>query len=119
MTLSIAIFQNTPPEIAGIVGAIFNSALQLGSAVGAALITSIQLGVDKASDTDSPYKGRAAGFWFTLGVVAVEALAVLVFYKSTPVEKKPDDTDTDAVTIVIVQNEDVIPTPTFVLCHKV
>lgn len=40
---NVAIFMNTPPEIAGIVGAVFNSALQLGSAVGLAAISAIKV----------------------------------------------------------------------------
>lgn len=68
--------------MAGTVGAIFNSALQLGSAVGIAIITSIQTSVQ---DKDAPdgalkYKGRAAAFWFLLAVVCVELIALVVFY---------------------------------------
>ncbi|KZV98383.1 MFS general substrate transporter [Exidia glandulosa HHB12029] len=95
---NVAIFHNTPPEIAGTVGAIFNSALQLGSAVGAALITSIQLTVDKSSTTDSPYKGREAGFWFLVGVISVEAIAVALMYRVTL--HRTESVESDAATVV-------------------
>ena len=85
--LSVAMFRNTPPEIAGTIGAIFNSALQLGSAVGLSIITTIQVSVDnkapKPGHTKNPYAGRAAAFWFLLAVMAIEALAVLFLYRKT------------------------------------
>jgi hypothetical protein len=92
---SIAIFASTPSSAAGTVGAIFNSALQLGSAVGIAVVTSIQTSIDgggvhtasallpttKAEWTDA-YRGRAAAYWFVFTVVVLETLAVLVFFRS-------------------------------------
>jgi len=95
---NIAIFQSTPKDIAGTIGAIFNSALQLGSAVGVAVITSIQLGVDgkhrhggEEVQGAERYAGRAAGFWFLLAVVALETLAVAVLYRTTDQLKKQTD----------------------------
>ncbi|EJD41438.1 hypothetical protein AURDEDRAFT_115503 [Auricularia subglabra TFB-10046 SS5] len=104
---NVAIFFHTPPEIAGIVGAVFNCALQLGSAVGAALITSVQLAVDKKPHED-PFAGRAAGYWFLLGIVGLEAFAILFFYRTTDEaqagnkldEEVRRQRDTDAVTII-------------------
>lgn len=96
---NVAIFHHTPPEIAGTVGAIFNSALQLGSAVGAALITSIELAVDRASPSDSPYRGRAAGFWFLLAIIGAETIAVAFLYRTTPPHDAREP-DSDAVTVV-------------------
>ena len=68
--------------MAGTVGAIFKSALQLGSAVGSAVITSIQTSVQDKDGPDGAlkYKGRAAAFWFVLAVVCVELIALIVFY---------------------------------------
>ena len=43
---NIAMFRHTPPAMAGTVGAVFNAALQVGSAVGIAAITSIQTNID-------------------------------------------------------------------------
>jgi hypothetical protein len=63
----------------GVVGAIFNGALQLGSAIGIAAFTAIQVRVD-ANRADS-YEGRAAGFWFMVIVICAEMMMILVFYK--------------------------------------
>ena len=62
-------------------GAVFNSALQLGSAVGIAAVNSIQTSLDAHDPTS--FKGRAAALWFVLAVLIVEAISVLVFYKSS------------------------------------
>ncbi|KAI0042428.1 MFS general substrate transporter [Auriscalpium vulgare] len=81
---NIALFMNTPPEIAGVTGAIFNSSAQLGIAVGLAVVTTISTSIDKkrvAAGKDVGYHGIADGFWFVLAVVAAEALAVVIWYK--------------------------------------
>jgi hypothetical protein len=99
---SIAIFSYTPPSVAGTVGAVFNCALQLGSAVGLAAVSSIQTSVDvkNAASLSVPleefsqhlgeisqstwrtaYQGRAASFWFLLGILVLEVIAVVVFFK--------------------------------------
>jgi MFS family permease len=77
---NIAIFRCAPMSMAGTVGAIFNSGLQLGSAVGIAIVSSIQNGIN--GDEPLAFKGRKAGFWFTLAVVGAEALAVVIFMKA-------------------------------------
>jgi MFS family permease len=112
---SIAIFSYTPPSVAGTVGAVFNCALQLGSAVGLAAVSSISNSVDKKANQaiftipisewshqlgnisrdmwKEAFKGRAAAFWFLFAVLGVEAVAVIVFFKvdlPTPEEKKED-----------------------------
>ena len=104
---SIAIFAYTPSSAAGTVGAIFNSALQLGSSVGIAAVTSIQTSIDgdgvradsarvpttKAEWTDA-YRGRAAAYWFVFTAVVLEMLAVLVFFRSYAIpsdEKRGED----------------------------
>ncbi|KZV88947.1 MFS general substrate transporter [Exidia glandulosa HHB12029] len=80
VTSNVAVFHNTPDEISGTIGAIFNSALQLGSAVGSAIITSLMSGIGKAHPED-PYAGRAAAFWFLFALMVVEAAAVIFFYR--------------------------------------
>ena len=67
--------------MAGTVGAIFNGALQLGSAVGIAAVSSIETSVEKTHGGPEKYTGRAASFWFLLAIVCVELVAMLVFYK--------------------------------------
>ena len=88
--------------MAGIVGAIFNCALELGSAAGVAIITSIQTSVQVNHGGPDGYKGRAAAFWFLFAFVAVEIFAVLIFMETFTVkdrgaslEKKPDFKDLD------------------------
>ena len=94
-TFSIAIFASTPSSAAGTVGAIFNSALQLGSAIGLAAITSIQTSIDgdgvhavsaplptTQTEWRHAYRGRAAAYWFVFAVVVLETLAVLLFFRS-------------------------------------
>lgn len=97
---SIAIFSYTPPSVAGTVGAVFNCALQLGSAVGLAAVSSISTSIDEKVRLEIPldqwksrlgeitdamwkeaFKGRAASFWFLLGILGIEVIAVLVFFK--------------------------------------
>lgn len=99
---NIAIFAYTPPSVAGTVGAVFNSALQLGSAVGLAAVASLTTSLDeKVVDSLSPplntwpvnrssinqemwkraFKGRAASFWFLLGILGVETIAVTLLFK--------------------------------------
>ncbi|KAI0641791.1 MFS general substrate transporter [Trametes meyenii] len=78
---NIAIFRTSPASMAGTVGAIFNGALQLGSAVGISAVGSIESSVEKMRGGAGSYAGRAAAFWFLLAVVALEFLSMLVFYR--------------------------------------
>lgn len=91
---SIAIFRTSPPAMAGTIGAIFNGALQLGSAVGIAATSSIQTSVDKHINDPSSYKGRAAAFWFLLGIVGLELLSLTVFYR-VEAEHRPSVEDAE------------------------
>ncbi|KAG8811941.1 hypothetical protein FRC19_003486 [Serendipita sp. 401] len=107
---SIAIFHYTPPSVAGTVGAVFTCALQLGTAVGLAAVSSITASVDENSRLEIPlvefprrpneitnklwkeaYKGRAASFWFLLGILVVDAAAVLVFFKTDTLNHQQQD----------------------------
>ncbi|KAI0776916.1 MFS general substrate transporter [Trametes elegans] len=78
---NIAIFRTSPASMAGTVGAIFNGALQLGSAVGISAVGSIESSVEQKQGGEQYYAGRRAAFWFLLGVVGVEFVALLVFYR--------------------------------------
>ena len=69
--------------MAGVVGAIFNSACQLGSAVGIAAVTSISTNIE---NRDGPagffeFKGRADSFWFLFASVTASMISVVIFYK--------------------------------------
>ena len=92
---SVAIFNWTPPSMAGTVGAILNSSLQLGSALGTAIATTIQQGVEakqKGTDFRSRYAGCAAAFTFYAVLTVVAAIMTLIFYKpkSKPVSNEED-----------------------------
>jgi len=78
---NIAIFRTSPASMAGTIGAIFNGALQLGSAVGIAAVGSITSSVEETTGPDS-YAGTQAAFWFLLGVVGLEWVSMLVFYRT-------------------------------------
>ncbi|KIM73581.1 hypothetical protein PILCRDRAFT_828966 [Piloderma croceum F 1598] len=69
---NIAIFHTMPPSMAGTVGAIFNGALQLGSAIGLAAVTSIETSVEEVP----------AVFWFLLSIFAVQTVGVLAFHRN-------------------------------------
>lgn len=105
-TASIAIFAYTPPNVAGTVGAVFNCALQLGSAVGLAAVSSISTSIDQRAHFDIPleewrtrmveitnamwkraYAGKAASYWFLLGIIAIQFVSVLIFFKTVPSRK--------------------------------
>ncbi|CDO68542.1 hypothetical protein BN946_scf184998.g39 [Trametes cinnabarina] len=78
---NIAIFRTSPASMAGTVGAIFNGALQLGSAVGISAVGSIESSVEATHGGPQSYAGRQAAFWFLLAVVCVEMMSMLVFYR--------------------------------------
>ncbi|KAG2050525.1 MFS general substrate transporter [Suillus hirtellus] len=59
---NIAIFQAAPSSMAGTVGAIFNGALQFGSAIGLAVASSIETSVEATLGGSHEYQGRAAVF---------------------------------------------------------
>ncbi|KAJ8592754.1 MFS general substrate transporter [Rhizopogon salebrosus TDB-379] len=91
---TISIFRAAPASMAGTVGAIFNSALQCGSAVGLSIITSIEASVEASRGGPQEYTGRAAAFWFLLGIVTLEFISVSYFYdRSTDHEPQPTHGD--------------------------
>ena len=67
--------------MAGTVGAIFNGALQLGSAVGISAVGSIKSSVEDTHGGPTTYAGCAAAYWFLLGIVGVEFISLVVFYR--------------------------------------
>lgn len=78
--------------MAGTVGAIFNSAIQLGAALGSSVLLSISTSIEnKTPDGPLQFTGRADAVWFLFAAVVVEALCVLIFYKPTknPAAGKP------------------------------
>lgn len=105
---SIAIFAHTPPSVAGTVGAMFNCALQVGSAVGLAVVSSITRSVDNKTPPMNPpvedftrhldevtkdmwkaaFQGRAAGFWFLLAIICVQFVSISIFFRGGAPEKQ-------------------------------
>lgn len=81
--------------MAGTVGAMFNCALQLGAAVGISAVSSIETSIEEKDGDPTGYRGRAAAFWFMLGVICVEALSVVVFYR-IDIEKVYDDKEDES-----------------------
>jgi hypothetical protein len=86
---SVTIFSYIPPRVAGTVGAVFNSPLQLGSAVGLAADSSLGNPIDQNTTSKLPvsrwsleaFKGRAAFYWFLLAILFAVSLTVIVFFK--------------------------------------
>ncbi|KAH7884144.1 major facilitator superfamily domain-containing protein [Phlebopus sp. FC_14] len=79
---NIAIFQAAPASMAGTVGAIFNGALQFGSAIGLAAVSSIETSVEATHGGPTEYQGRSASFWFVLGIVCLEIISISCFYQT-------------------------------------
>ncbi|KAI0073356.1 MFS general substrate transporter [Panus rudis PR-1116 ss-1] len=77
---NIAIFQTAPAAMAGTIGAIFNAALQLGSAVGISAVTSIQSTIESKRGGSTSYSGRGAAFWFVVGIAGAEIIAMSIFF---------------------------------------
>ena len=67
--------------MAGTVGAMFNGALQFGSAIGLAAFSAIETSVEATDGDPQSYHGSAAAFWFVLGIVLVEILSMSYFYR--------------------------------------
>lgn len=93
MSTSIAIFRATPPDMAGVVGALFNSALQLGSAIGIAVVTSISTSIERKDGPDglANFSGRADAFWFVFAIVCAATVGLAVFYKPERTAAKEED----------------------------
>ncbi|TBU27124.1 MFS general substrate transporter [Dichomitus squalens] len=79
---NMAFYYTSPSSMAGTVGAIFNVALQLGSALGISVVGSIKSSVENTHGGPSSYAGCAAAYWFLLGIVGVEFVGLLVFYRT-------------------------------------
>ena len=70
----------------------FNCFLQLGGSVGVAAANSIVTSVDGKSGDPDTYAGRAAAWWFVLGIVGVETVVFLLFYKPRRKDQEPSET---------------------------
>lgn len=81
---NIVIFQTTPPDLAGTVGAVFNAASQLGGAISISAFIALQTSVDlrSAEKDGNGYRGCSAGWWLIFGIQIVAALCVGLLYRS-------------------------------------
>ena len=82
--------------MAGTVGAIFNAALQLGSALGVSIVTSIQTNVDMTHPGSSPsdkYSGAGAAFEFFLAVLVLATICITIFYRDMPAKSTDEEKD--------------------------
>ena len=94
--------------MAGTIGAIFNGALQLGSALGISIVGSIEVSVEATHGGPTSYAGRAAAFWFLLGVVGVELVSMLVFYRISREAAAATYPESDRKAVVEIDNEKVV-----------
>jgi len=81
-TINIELFAGTPPQMAGTIGATFNCALQLGTAMGSAIVVSIQSSIDSSNGSSVQqfsFVGRAAALWFLVTVTVIEGVMVWIF----------------------------------------
>ncbi|KAG1796350.1 major facilitator superfamily domain-containing protein [Suillus plorans] len=91
---NIAIFQAAPSSMTGTVGAIFNGALEFGSAIGLAGVSSIETSVEAIHGGSHEYQGRAATFWFLFTIVSIQFISLLIFYdRSADHAPQPDHGD--------------------------
>ncbi|KAF9242844.1 major facilitator superfamily domain-containing protein [Melanogaster broomeanus] len=91
---NIAIFQAAPASMAGTVGAIFNGALEFGSAIGLVAVSSIEISVEATRGGPQENYGRAAAFWFLVGIVSLEFISVSFFYqRKTDHQPQPQSRD--------------------------
>lgn len=127
--------------MAGVVGGVFNAvsfepvfvvclviysihsnsrqSLQLGVALGLAILASITTSVDEksaahggypsdiSSDADA-YKGIAAGYWFIFALVALLSVTVLLCYKQEA-NLRPQDSDHNDIQMEAKPEEDALP----------
>jgi len=83
--LNIALLASTPKEAAGTVSAIYTCVLQMGGAIGSAILTSIQTSVQARPGGGGPtsFTGRKAGLWFLFAFLAVMTGVLLVGMRDT------------------------------------
>ncbi|TIB67983.1 hypothetical protein E3Q24_03849 [Wallemia mellicola] len=74
---NVAMIQSAPNSESGLVGGVFVTAQQLGSAIGISLFTVVQLQVDKRDTSGNDFIGTSAGDWFLAGVHFCGLLLIL------------------------------------------
>ncbi|PPQ76871.1 hypothetical protein CVT24_008636 [Panaeolus cyanescens] len=83
VTANVGLLANTPPEISGIVSAMFMAMCQTGGAAGVAIVSSIQASVEARKGGPLVFDGRAAGLWYLVAFTATMMLLSVVFMTSS------------------------------------
>lgn len=106
MHVNIAIFRNTPPRMSGVVGALFNSGLQVGTAVGIAAFTCIETALE-GPEGFAEFDGRRAGYWFMFAIIICEIIALIIFYRTglEGYKEENEPTSSSASTIQVSPQE--------------
>ncbi|CAA7263630.1 unnamed protein product [Cyclocybe aegerita] len=108
-TTNIALLANTPPEVSGIVSAVFVSVLQTGAATGLAIVTSIQTSIEQKNGDPTGFEGRAAGLWFLVAFIGTVMLLFVVFMKNSvgPVGASLEETEVGEKDVVEKEKSEV------------
>ena len=80
---NISLMSIAHPGEEGVMGALMNTAFQLGSTIGAAVMTAITLGVNESQPKDavSQFKGYAMGFWSLVAIHGLCSIMVAICIK--------------------------------------
>ncbi|KAF9043112.1 major facilitator superfamily domain-containing protein [Panaeolus papilionaceus] len=111
-TANIGLLASTPPEVSGIVSAMFMAMLQTGGAAGIAIISSIQTGVEANRGGPTVFDGRAAGLWFLVcfsGLMMILSVIFMTGSKSTAASSEAGRhlTDRDSIDSALTRTEAV------------
>ncbi|KAH8553231.1 major facilitator superfamily domain-containing protein [Umbelopsis sp. PMI_123] len=92
-----AMIATAPPSETGTLGAVYNTAGQLGSAVGLAIMTAVITGVNTNGSTDiSGLPGYHAAFYVNIALLGVALIITIIFIKDDP-KKSVEDGAADDV----------------------
>ncbi|PPQ76872.1 hypothetical protein CVT24_008637 [Panaeolus cyanescens] len=83
VTANIGLLANTPPEVSGIIAAMFMSMLQTAGAAGVAITSLIQTSVQARKGGPMVFDGRAAVLWYLVGFAGLMMLLSIVFMTSS------------------------------------
>lgn len=75
-----------PPSETGTLGAVYNTAGQLGSAVGMAIMTAVINGVNNGATDMSALPGYHAAFYVNIGLLGLSTIVSILFIKDEPRE---------------------------------
>lgn len=88
-----AMIATAPPSETGTLGAVYNTAGQLGSAVGMAIMTAVINGVNNGATDMSALPGYHAAFYVNIGLLSISTIVSVLFIKDEPRSTKSSDAD--------------------------